>query len=357
MAFEQSSGEVGDLQGFLNEHFIPSGTPSILDPSEWALARDFLLAASPSNIIDSCGPSSFDPYPYSSFGYLPASPVSSSLSFDSMDSSFDPCTAWPIGNGTPFEDRFASVVAAYPAEYCNSVSVFDFSSSAPLPAAPACEQTAIPPTSSIKGPASAVSPAASSTMSAAASDSEWEPSRRLKESLRDQPLSPRTSTPRRNSGHQSSKAQALGKSAFYLKRELASIEEHGQQLFGEGMCDQCRESPAKLDCIHQPGKACTSCIRNRRKEACSLLNRAGSAEAGAAPVPAVVSVESSPTPTPVAVDRFQHAFTTQPSVETMAGTRLALGELMDDVLGLQRRAAAIGTTLEKLIQSLSSSSF
>lgn len=315
-----------DIFEFLSEHCLPR-TPSDLDTHEWAAARDFLVSPSPSSEL-----SALDGSVYPSFD----------LSADNMSNSeysVDPCEGWSVGNGTPFEERFPSVAASYPADFLStavvqenrdSVSVFPDAGLAAV--ADPLDLLLTWPCPSSDG----VSMDDSSSLS-----SEWEPPRRLRESLIESPPSPGKHT--RSSAHVSSKERALGPA---LGSTLV------RQLFGDNMCTSCRESPAKLNCVHEPGKACTPCIRNRRRWKCSLVSQRRREKQ-----PAEVSSSAESTPRPIQATNFHHAFTLQPSEGTIAGTRMALAELMDDMEVIQQYTAAVASRLAKLHQSISSSSF
>lgn len=351
-------GELNLDFDFLNEHFVPSSAPSLLDTPEWAATRDFLLASpSPSENSSAGGWSSFDP------SLFPSSFEIDKMSAYSSDSAFDPCASWPAGNGTPFGERFSSVVGSNPVfaacgggdgENRDLVSVCNMTASsaamAPLWAADASPVAPdLSPASGTLDPmvlsagtmVCATSPSAQSSPSLASVDSEWAPSRRLQESVRN--ITPKKCAPR------SSKAGTTGgvpKTTYYRKRKHDEIKSHGTQLFGDDMCINCQKSPAKLDCIHQPGEPCLPCMRNR-KSTCSLVRRVQVRDDSATPTPMVVD----------AMETFQHAFTMQPSRGTMAGTQHALAELKDDLIAVQVHVAGILRRLDGVLDSISSSSF
>ena len=163
--------------------------------------------------------------------------------------SFNPCEGWSVSNNTPFEEHFPMAFEPYPVDFLNTAGAQENWNSVP-----------VSPEVPIAAMSSPLIPSDDASMDGSSSASEWEPPRRLCEGLVETPRSPKLT---RSSAHVSSRAHILG---------LTSNTTLVKQLFGDNMCTNCRESPAKLNCVHEPGKACTPCIRNRRRNKCSLVS-------------------------------------------------------------------------------------
>ncbi|EJT45976.1 hypothetical protein A1Q1_05560 [Trichosporon asahii var. asahii CBS 2479] len=254
-----------DLFKFLSKHCLPRA-PSDLDIPEWAATRDFLMSPSPS----------FDLSKFGSF-VSPADMLSDS---DISAHSFNP--------------SFPNGIRPYPMDFLNTAGVQENWNSVP-----------VSPEVPITVMSSPLIPSDDASMDGSSSASEWELPRRLREGLVETPHSPKLMC---SSAHVSSQVHIL---------RLTSNTTLVKQLFGDNMCTNCRESPAKLNCVQEP-------VSERRCEK--------------QPVE-VLSSES--TPKPAEADSFRHAHTLQPSEGTIAGTRVALAELMGDMEVIQHVTRAL----------------